>query len=88
MCVISQKNNFWNSQAIIFFILLLYTMSLLWWLLQIATAPLRWVVEVFEDVSGRKSDEEQMLSMMTLWASSLVKWTVKGIEKWLDDLSE
>jgi hypothetical protein len=63
-------------------------MSLFWWLLQIATAPLRWVVEVMEDVSGRKSEEEQMLSIMTLWTSSLIKWTVKWIEKWLDDLSD
>lgn len=63
-------------------------MSLLWWLLQIATAPLRWVVEVLEDVSGKKWEDEQMLSLMTLWAYSLVKWTVKGIEKWLDDISE
>ncbi len=63
-------------------------MNLLWWLLQIATAPLRWVVEVLEDVSGRKWDDEQMLSIMTLWTSSLIKWTVKGIEKWLDDLSD
>jgi len=63
-------------------------MSLLWWLLQIATAPLRWVVEVLEDVSGKKWEDEQMLSLMTLWAYSLVKWTAKGIEKWLDDISE
>lgn len=63
-------------------------MNLLWWLLQIATSPLRWVVKVLEDVSGKKWEDEQMLSIMTLWTSSLIKWTVKGIEKWLDDLSD
>lgn len=63
-------------------------MSLLWGLLQIATAPLRGVVRVVRDVQWKNWEEDQMLTIATLWLSSVLKWTVQGIEEWIDSLDD
>lgn len=63
-------------------------MGLLWWLLQIATAPIRWVVKVVEDLSWANWEENQFISLGTLWTASILKWTVEGLKDGIDSLQE
>lgn len=63
-------------------------MGLLWWLLQIATAPIKWVVRVVEDISWDRWEENQMVSVLTAGTSSLLKWTVEWLRDWIDSLWE
>ena len=63
-------------------------MGLLWWLLQIATAPIKWVVRVVEDISWDRWEENQMVSVLTAGTASILKWTVEWLRDWIDSLWE
>lgn len=56
-------------------------------LVDIATSPIRWVAQVIKDVSWDSWEEQQLLSMMTMWLSSIVKGTAKWIKEWADKIT-
>jgi len=49
-------------------------------ILQVATSPIRGLAEVIDDVSGKNSESEQGLSILTVGLSSVIKGTAKGIK--------
>lgn len=63
-------------------------MSILKGLLQIATAPLRGVTEIYDDIKGKNSESEQGVSILTCGLSSVAKGTLKGLKDGLDSISE
>jgi len=63
-------------------------MWLLWWLIDIVTSPIRGVATVIKDVSWDNWEDNQLISLMTLWASSVLKGTAEWIKKWADEITE
>jgi len=56
------------------------------WLAKIALSPIKWVAKVIEDISWSSDEWRQLMSIWTLWISSLIEWTAKGIKGWADDI--
>lgn len=63
-------------------------MWLLTWLVSVALAPLKWVEELVKDITFSNSEEEWLASVLTLWVSSLIKWTAKWIQEGIEDMGE
>lgn len=63
-------------------------MWLLTWLVRVALFPLKWVEELVKDITFNNSEEEGLASALTLWVSSLVKWTAKWIQEGIEDIEE
>lgn len=63
-------------------------MWLLTWLVRVALSPLKWVEELVKDITFNNSEGEGLASVLTLWVSSLIKWTAKWIQEWVEDIEE
>lgn len=55
---------------------------------KIAFSPVRAVAEVVKDVSGKNSDDEQGLAILTLGASSVIKGLAKSVKEASDEIFE